>query len=124
MTEDDAEVIFEGDGSDVDNWTTVDSGGQRDDFDLEFIDDLEEGDTFIGEYDGKRKIGESRFPSLLIKSEMDETTYAFSPHAILENALEEVGEDQLVRVEYTGKIDTGQPNAAHNYEVAVPANDQ
>jgi len=51
---------------------------------------------------------------------MDETTYAISPHTILEDALEEAGEGQLVRVEYTGKIDTGQPNAAHNYKVQVP----
>jgi hypothetical protein len=111
------EVIF--DGSDVDNWETV-SSGSNDRYDLEFVDDLEEGDTFIGTYDGKRKIGDSKYPSLLIKSDMDETTYAISPHTILEDALEEAGEGQLVRVEYTGKIDTGQPNAAHNYKVQVP----
>jgi hypothetical protein len=114
MTEDD--VIF--DGSDVDEWQTVNTSDQ---YDLEFIDNPEQGATFVGEYDGERTIGDSKYPSLLIKDHQEETTYAFSTHTILKDGLEEAGEGQLVRVVYEGKKDVGQPNDAHDYTVQTPA---
>jgi len=55
------DVIFDG-SEDIEDWESVDSGPDSSDFndyDLEFIDmeDVEEGDYWVGEFTGIRPIG-------------------------------------------------------------------
>lgn len=131
MTDDnDEDVLFDGD--DVSNWDPVDqqSSGDFNDYDLEFIDmdNVEEGDFWVGEYTGIREIG--GIENALFDNDDEELTYAFTPHAILRSQLAESDKDkdgevvergETVAVMYKGTREVeGRPIDAHVWEVRRP----
>lgn len=117
----DGEVIFDG-SEDIEDWNSVDSGPEdTNNYDLEFIDmdDVEEGDYWLGEFTGIREI--SGIENAIFDNDSDEISYAFTPHAILRSQLEqlETGETVAVVYEGTSPIDD-QPNDAHVWDVRRP----
>jgi len=117
------DVIFDG-SEDIEDWESVDSGPDSSDFndyDLEFIDmeDVEEGDYWVGEFTGIRPIG--GIENAIFDNDDDEISYAFTPHAILKNHLEEVEQGETVAVVYEGRTEIeDQPNDAHVWDVRKP----
>ncbi len=121
MTEE--EVLFDG-SEDVENWDSVDQANSSDynDYDLEFIDmdDVEEGDFWVGEFTGIRPIG--GVENALFDNSEEEITYGFTPHAILRSQLEDsVEEGEVVAVVYEGTTEIeDRPHDAHVWDVRRP----
>jgi len=116
-------VIFDG-SEDVSDWESVDSGPEDqefNDYDLEFIDmdDVEEGDYWVGEYTGTRAIG--GVDNAIFDNDEKEVSYAFTPHTVLKSQLEEIEEGETVAVVYEGRYEeSNQPNKPHLWDVRRP----
>jgi len=117
------DVIFDG-SEDVSDWESVDSGPEDqefNDYDLEFIDmdDVEEGDYWVGEYTGTRPIG--GVDNAIFDNDEKEVSYAFTPHTVLKTQLEEIEEGETVAVVYEGRYEeSDQPNKPHLWDVRRP----
>lgn len=123
MADDDQEVIF--DGSDIDDWESVDPGPDTDDYndyELEFIDmnDVEEGDYWVGTFTGIREIG--GVPNAVFDNDEDEVSYAVTPHTVLKKQLEDnVETGEKVAIVYEGRYEeSDQPNKPHLWDVRKP----
>jgi len=133
------DIIFDG-SEDISDWESVDSvdASEQDfnDFDLEFIDmdDVEEGDFWVGEYTGTRTIGDAQSPSSIFDNEENEVSYAFPYHAMLKTQLAdtelsenqnradnpvEVGESVAIVYQGTREVE-GRPMDMHVWELRRP----
>jgi hypothetical protein len=119
----DQEVIFDG-SEDIEDWDSINSSTENADFndyDLEFIDmdEVEEGDYWVGEFTGIREIG--GVENAIFDVHEEEISYGFTPHAILRDKLEEVEEGDTVAVVYDGTVEIeDQANDAHVWDVRTP----
>jgi hypothetical protein len=115
------EVIFDGN---VEEWESVDQGPEDadyNDYPLEFVDmdEVEEGDYWIGEFTGIREIG--GVENAIFDNDEEEVSYAFTPHTILRNQLEEVEKGDVVAVVFEGVYEeSNQPNKPYLWDVRVP----
>lgn len=133
------DVIFDG-SEDISDWESVDSADASEqdfnDFDLEFIDmdDVEDGDFWVGEYTGTRTIGDAQSPSIIFDNEEKEVSYAFPYHAMLKTQVAdtELSENQnrandpvetgeTVAIVYQGTREVeGRPMDMHVWELRRP----
>jgi len=127
------DVIFD---SSVDEWESVDNNDNEDfnDYDLEFVDmdEVEEGDYWIGTYTGTREIG--GVMNSIFDNDEDEVSYAFTPHAILKTQLADtnlsknqrradnpVEKGETVAIVYQGVYeDSDSANPPHIWDVRRP----
>lgn len=134
------EVLFDG-SEDVSEWESVDDGADTseqdyNEYDIEFInmEDVEEGQYWVGEYTGTRTLGDAQSPSSLFDNDEKEVTYGFPYHAMLKSQLAdtELSENQIraddpvekgesVAVVYQGtKAVEGRPMDMHVWDVRRP----
>lgn len=123
--------------SNPDDWEDVDETPDYNDFDIEFIDmnDVEEGDYWIGEYTGSRKIGKAENKSAIFDNKKTEKSYAFTPHASLKRQLADldskskvpnpVEKGEIVAIKYEGTYEVeGRPRPGHDWKLKRPSNNK
>lgn len=139
---DQEDILFKGKDA-IEDWESVDTGAPEakeeedyNDFDIEFInmDDVEEGDFWIGEYSRIYKFKKAKSPSVLFENEEEEVTYAFPDHVALKTQLADsdleenqtrsenpVEQGEVVAIKYNGTTPIeGRPMDMHAWELKRP----
>lgn len=117
MTED---TIFEDEDYDDLEWERTGSGDYNDIFlftEEEKEGNVEEGDEFVGRYEGIVELGEKAVPNHKLANDDKGVDYMFSRGAVLDEELDEVPEGVPVKIVYNGMVESEKGREYRQFEV-------
>jgi len=117
MTDD---VVFEDEEID---WERTGSGDYNDIFlftEEEKEGNVEEGDVFIGSYEGIVELGDAAVPNHKVANDDDGIDYMFSRGAVLDEELGDVAEGTMVKIVYNGMAESEKGREYRQFEVYTP----
>lgn len=117
MTDD---VVFEDEEIE---WERTGSGDYNDMFLFTAEEDegnVEEGDVYIGKYEGIVELGQEAVPNHKVADDDEGVDYMFSRGAVLDEELGNVEEGTMVKIIYNGMTESEKGREYRQFEVYTP----